>query len=170
MIYLTLGKFFSNSWYLLTTTSLYESKYRGSDGVLRDTRFNGNYVFNLLAGREFKLGKGEYPWTLSLSARYMLAGGQRKTPINLEESRKEESTVRFQDRAYTGRYDDFMRLDTKVSCVKNRKNSTHTIELDIQNVTNRLNTMYDYYDAELNRIETVTQLGFIPAILYRVEF
>jgi hypothetical protein len=30
--------------------------------------------------------------------------------------------------------------------------------------------MYDYYDPETDRIETVTQLGFIPAILYRVEF
>ena len=33
----TLEEYFSNSWYMMLTTSIYDSKYRGSDGILRNT-------------------------------------------------------------------------------------------------------------------------------------
>ena len=39
--------------------TLYESKYVGSDGIERNTSFNGNYVANLLLGKEFKLEKNK---------------------------------------------------------------------------------------------------------------
>ena len=42
----TLEKFYSKGYYFLFTTSLFDSKYKGSDGNKRNTRFNGNYVFN----------------------------------------------------------------------------------------------------------------------------
>jgi len=167
---LTVEKFFSRSWYFLTTTSLYQSEYKGSDGIERSTRYNGNYVFNALGGKEFMLGKGLFPWTFNASLRFTYAGGTRKTPIDLEASREAGYTIRYDHLAYTESYDDVLRLDFKVSFTKNRGRSNHTIELDIQNVTNRLNTMYDYYDSTQDEISTVTQLGFIPGILYRVEF
>ncbi len=169
-IELTVEKFFSDSWYCLATTSLYQSTYKGSDMILRDTRYNGNYVFNALGGKEFTLGKGMYPWKLNASIRFTFAGGRMKTPIDLEASREADYTIRKNELAYTESYDDVLRLDCKVSFVKNRGRSTHTIELDIQNATNRLNTMYDYYNSQEDAIESVTQLGFIPGILYRVEF
>lgn len=167
---LTVEKFFSKSWYLLTTTSLYQSEYKGSDGIERNTRFNGNTVFNALGGKEFILGRGKYPWTLNSSLRFTYAGGRRKTPIDLEASREAGYTVRYEKLAYSESYDDLLRLDFKVSFTKNRGRSTHTIELDLQNLTNRLYTMYDYYESTSDQIETVSQMGFIPGILYRVEF
>ncbi|MFZ4796913.1 MAG: TonB-dependent receptor, partial [Bacteroidia bacterium] len=48
-IELTIEKFFSKGYYGLFTSSLYSSKYSGSDGIERNTAFNGRYVFNLLA-------------------------------------------------------------------------------------------------------------------------
>ena len=48
---MTLEKYFSNSYYFLVTGSLFESKYEGSDGIERNTPFNGKYVLNLLAGK-----------------------------------------------------------------------------------------------------------------------
>jgi hypothetical protein len=98
------------------------------------------------------------------------AGGQRHTPIDLEESREKGYTVRKQELAWSEQYEDFIRLDFKASFIKNRKKSTHTIELDIQNVTNRLNVMGDYYDPDEDRIDAWTQMGIIPSIIYRVEF
>ena len=53
----TLEKFFSNHYYFLNTLSLFESKYTGSNGKIYNTAFNGNYVLNTLAGREFPAGK-----------------------------------------------------------------------------------------------------------------
>src|SRR5690606_18511344 len=54
---LTLEKFFSRGYYFLFTASLFDSRYRASDDILRNTAFNGNYVFNLLGGKEFRVGK-----------------------------------------------------------------------------------------------------------------
>jgi len=45
-----------------------------------------------------------------------------------------------------------------------------TTVLDIQNVSNRLNTMGAYYDPDEDMIDTWTQMGIIPTIIYRVEF
>ena len=167
---LTVERFFSRSWFFLGTVSLYDSKYRGSDGIERVTRYNGNYVFNVLGGKEFRLGSGMNPWMLGTSIRMMYAGGRRETPIDLEASREAGNTVRFDDLAYTDQYDDFFRLDTKVSFRKEKKKSTHYIELDIQNTTNKLNIMGNYYDTETDQIETWTQMGIIPSVIYRVEF
>lgn len=167
---MTIEKFFSRDWYFMLTTSLYESKYKAGDGVERDTRYNGNYVFNVLGGKEFTLGKGFYPWTLSTSLRFTWSGGRRRTPIDLESSREKGSTVHHENLAYSDKYDDFLRLDCKISFINNRGKSTHTIELDIQNANNRLNNMYEYYDPDSDQIECLTQMGFIPSILYRVEF
>ena len=53
----TLEKFFNKGYYYLTTVSLFQSKYTGSDNIERNTAFNSNYVLNALAGKEFNLGK-----------------------------------------------------------------------------------------------------------------
>ena len=44
---------------LITTSSLYDSKYKGSDGISRNTAFNGNYMVNILTGKEWNIGKKE---------------------------------------------------------------------------------------------------------------
>ena len=53
---LTFEKFLSDNYYFLLTTSLFESKYKGSDGIERNTAFNGNFVINLLGGFETEIG------------------------------------------------------------------------------------------------------------------
>src|SRR5690606_9207570 len=42
----TLERAFRRGYFFLVTASLFESKYKGSDGVKRDTDFNGNYALN----------------------------------------------------------------------------------------------------------------------------
>jgi hypothetical protein len=42
----TLSKSFSKRWYGLSTLSLYESNYTGSDGVNRPTDLNGQYIIS----------------------------------------------------------------------------------------------------------------------------
>ncbi len=167
---ITLEKFFTNNYYFLVTGSLYESRYTGSDGVERDTRYNGNYIFNVLAGKEFALGKEIIPRTIGISLRSIIAGGQRYTPVNLESSILEGYTVRDSDKAYSEKREDFIRFDFKAHYRVERNRSSHVIELDIQNVINRLNIMGDYFDSETQSVETYTQMGIIPVLSYRIEF
>ena len=49
----TLERFLNKGFYYLTTLSLYDSKYKIGNSSYYNTRFNGNYVFNFLAGKEF---------------------------------------------------------------------------------------------------------------------
>ena len=163
---LTLEKFFSNSYYFLFTTSLFNSEYTGSDNVWRNTAFNGNYIFNLLGGREFKLGKN----TLSLDIRGTFAGGRRYTEIDLEGSRLRGETERFDDRAFEEQYDPYFRLDFKGTYRMNSRKITQEWSVDLQNLTNRDNIFDQVYSRSEDAIESTYQIGLFPVIQYRILF
>lgn len=40
-------------FYYLINVSLYELIYIGSDEIVRDFCFNGNYIFNVILGKEW---------------------------------------------------------------------------------------------------------------------
>lgn len=164
---LTLEKFYSQGYYFLFTTSLFESKYRGSDNVLRNTAFNGNYVFNLLGGKELKIGKRS---VLSLDVRGTYAGGKRYTPIDLAASIAANDEVRDGTRAYEYRYPDYFRMDVKPGYRFNGKKSTHEFSVDIQNVTRNLNVFQQSYDIANKNIKTDYQLRFFVIPQYRLLF
>ncbi|MFC2100611.1 carboxypeptidase regulatory-like domain-containing protein [Bacteroidota bacterium] len=167
---ITLEKYYADQYFFMITTSLFDSKYRGSDGILRNTRYNSNYVFNILGGKEFNLGQNGSKRTLNVSVRGSWAGGLRYSPINLEESMEEGYTVRYQENLYSDQRPAFMRYDIKFSLRKEKKHTTRVWELDIQNVTNRLNTAGDYYSNHKQEIVEYSQLGIIPILSYRIEF
>lgn len=167
---LTLEKYFSDNYYFLVTGSLFESKYKGSDGIERNTRFNSKYATNVLAGKEFVFGSDEKKKTFGLSVRTTYVGGQRMSPIDLETSMLAGTTVRDHSRAFEEKVDDYLRIDLQVNLRSNRAKTTHILKLDIQNVTNRQNTFTTFYDAETQSIQKTTQLGLIPVISYKVKF
>ena len=53
----TLEKFFSKNYYYLFTASLFDSYYTSTSGKKFRTDYANNYLFNLLGGKEFKVGK-----------------------------------------------------------------------------------------------------------------
>ncbi len=166
----TLEKYFSANYYFLVTASLFDSKYRALDRVLRNTRYNSHYVFNALGGKDFIFGKGLRKRTISVNLKGTWAGGQWTTPIDLESSREEETTVRNEKLAFTEQWKDFFRFDLKISMSHDRKRANHTLELDFQNITNQLNVIGDYYDPYSRGIKYITQMGFVPILNYRILF
>lgn len=166
---LTLEKFLSNGYYTLLTTSFFESRYTGSDGVERSTAFNQNYVVNALAGKEWKVGKSKDN-VLGLNLRLNLMGGRRYTPIDREASQQQQQVVALDDRAFEKQYDPYVRADMKVSYTINRKKVSHQLAIDIQNLTNNQNIFQDIYNVSTNEITTEYQQGFLPDIQYRIYF
>jgi len=165
----TMRQTMSNGYYFLLTGSLYESKYKGADGKLRNTRFNGNLLTNFLAGKEFTVGKNKNN-IIALNTRFFWAGGKRTTPIDLEASRIAGNTVRIWDRAYEDKLRDYWRLDVGFSYRKNKPKFSSVVSLDIQNVTMRDNPFSEYYDSESDSIQEDFQLGILPILSYRIEF
>lgn len=167
---LTLEKFFSNNYFFTLTGSLYESKYTASNNKTYNTRYNGNYVLNILGGKEFALSKKDDARILAISTKGSFAGGHRFIPIDLEASREAGHTVRDFTNPYVNQRPSFIRVDLKMALRKNTAKTTRSLEMDIQNVTNTLNVAGDYYDPDTDSIETWTQLGLIPTLSYRIEF
>lgn len=168
---LTVEKFFSQGYYGLVTVSLFDSKYKGSDGVERSTAFDGGYVFNVLAGKEFKIGATGRR-ALTFDTKFTTAGGRPYSPVNLDASRAAGREIIYEDRAFSLRQDDYFRLDFKMGFRTNsaKRKLSQTFFLDFQNVTNRENIFAMRYNTVRGEVGRINQIGFFPDILYRVEF
>ena len=168
---LTLERYFTRGYYFLLTTSLYESKYRALDGVLRDTRWNGNYVGNFLFGREFTFaGRNGHTKVLGFNTRLSLIGARRFSPIDLEASREKGYTVTVDDKAFSLRGDDIFIPNISVTYRINMKRTSHEFKADIQNVANCSGVVERYYDHQLDKIVDLHQLAILPVIMYTFEF
>lgn len=170
-IELTLEKFFSDGFYGLLTTSFFESKYEGSDGIERNSPFNNGYVINLLAGKEFKIGKSKKN-ILFFDSKLTTAGGRYTTPIDLEASQNAGFEVLIEDLAFSNQNDAYFRWDIKFGVRINSENKkrSHQFYLDFQNVLNRENIFVERYNRLSNDIDRVNQIGFFPDFGYRFQF
>lgn len=171
-IELTLEKFFSNNYYMLMTTSIYDSKYKGSDGVERNTAFNNRFVYNLLAGKEWKFGQsGRNAFTLD--SKVTFSGGKPFTLIDLEATRANAGReIRMEEVAYANRYNSYFRWDMKLGVRLNSqtKKISHQFFVDFQNFTNRKNEFVRRYNEVTDQINSVEQIGFFPDVMYRIQF
>jgi hypothetical protein len=167
---LTLEKFFNRGYYLLLTTSAYNSLYTGSDGIERSTAFNNQFVLNTLFGKEWKFGRNQNN-ALTFDTRLTTAGGNPYTPIDLAGTRANGGReLRFNERAFSENYEQYFRVDTKFGIRLNRKKVSHQFFIDLQNVTNRENEFVQRYNVVTDQINRVNQIGFFPDVLYRVQF
>ncbi|HRP54177.1 MAG TPA: TonB-dependent receptor, partial [Fluviicola sp.] len=171
-IELTMQKFFSKSFYVLATVSVYDSKYRGSDGILRNTSYNGLYTANVLAGKEFKIGTKHI---IGIGAKVTVAGGKRYGYVDLTKTTAAREII-FSDSLFNERqFRDYFRADIKVSWKMNAKKVTHEIGLDFVNILNTKNILSLAYapnlaDPSKEPIAQKTQLGFLPLFYYRISF
>jgi hypothetical protein len=170
----TYEKFFSKTYFLLFTSSLYESKYKGSDGIERNTSFNGQYASNLLAGKEFPVGKHKNT-TLSTGLKLTYAGGLRYTPGDTAASRLAGELVEVDSLRNTKQFNDYFRLDLKLGVKINAKKITHELAFDFVNLLNTKNILkltyfYDPSHPNDNPVKETYQLGFLPLFYYKVDF
>ncbi|SEL37444.1 Outer membrane receptor proteins, mostly Fe transport [Aquimarina amphilecti] len=170
-IELTLERFFSKGYYGLLTTSLFESKYEGSDGIERNTPFNNGYVINLLAGKEFAMGKTKKD-VLFFDTRVTFSGGRYYTPVDLTASQAAGFEVLLEDFAFSEQNDGYFRWDVKFGYKINssKKKTSHQFYVDLQNVTANENLFARRYNRLTNDIDEVNQIGFFPDFGYRFEF
>lgn len=169
---LTIERFFGKGFYGMATGSIYESKYKGGDGIERNTAFNGKFVYNILIGKEIKVGK-EKQNAFTFDIKFTHAGGRYYTPINLGLSQLVDFQVlKGDDYAYSERYPNFLRLDVKAGFTLNSKKYkvSQSWAFDINNVTNNKNIFADRYNPTTNNITTAYQIGFFPNFVYRVQF
>ena len=170
---LTVEKFFSKSFFFLFTGSLYDSKYKGSDGIARNTAFNGKYAANLLAGKELKLSKNSM---LSLGGKLSYQGGKLYSPADPLASLARKEVVEVDSLRNSLRFPDYFRFDIKLGLKINSSHRlTHEIALDLVNVLDTKNVLSLSYAPDprnplADPLRRQYQLGRLPLFYYKLDF
>lgn len=166
---ITLERFLEKQYYFLLTGSLYKSEYQPLNGEWYSTAFDGNFQVTALGGKEFSVGKKKRN-ILGFNAKLIYSGGRRTTPIDLDASREAGRTVYLTDQPYGSRNWPYKRLDIGFSYKINAARMTHSILLDVQNVTSQQNIYSQYFSPSAGALRSVYQTGLLPVFAYRLEF
>ncbi|MBZ0099355.1 MAG: TonB-dependent receptor, partial [Taibaiella sp.] len=165
----SLERAFLDNYYLLATASIYKSTYTDYLGDEYNTTFNRGYQVNVVGGKEFKIGKSGRK-ILGLNGKVLYSGGMRESPIDLNKSIQTGETVYVPKQYFTRQVPAYFRTDLGIYYKINSRRVTHSIQLEVQNVTNRQNFYYSYFDREAATVKTVNQLGVLPNLSYRIDF
>jgi len=165
----TLEHFFSKQFFFLLSASLFDAKYQGSDGIWRNTDFNGGYAVNFLLTKEFKIKKNS---ALQIGTKLTTVGGRYYSPADTAASNAVSELVGIDSLKNTLQTKPYFRMDLRISYKWNRPKVSHEFALDIVNVLNTENILSTTYapGADGNNIRFEYQLGFLPLFYYRLEF
>ena len=169
----TLQRYFNKNWHALFSGCLYNSRYVASDGIERNTSFNGMYAVNFLAGREFEFGKNK---TFGLGVKVTGAGGKRRGTVDPVASADQGEVIFFDDGFNEEKFQDYFRFDIKTTYKVNKDKVMHEFGLDLVNLTSAKNILsYSYAPNndgvnDMNDIALNYQLGFLPIFYYRIDF
>lgn len=170
-IEITVEKPFTRNYYFLITASLFDSKYRASDNQWYDTYYNTGFVFNLLCGKDFVLGK-EKRNIIGVNSKLMIRGGYRYTPVDISRSLKQKRIIYDRAVSYSSSLPDFTRMDAGISYRRNQPGYSWIIMLDVQNVPDHKNVLRRKFIFENGEVKTidVKSLGIVPVLNLRIEF
>lgn len=164
---ITLEKYLSKKYYYIANISLFQSKYKGGDGVERNTVFNTNFLSNVLVGKDFYVGKNK---NLNANVRMVYTGGRRYIPIKLEQSNQAGYPVYDLANAYKSNFGNFFRADVQASYTINYAKNTLEFRIEIQNVTNSTSVQEIEYSPFLKTILERKYGQIIPVVSAQVKF
>jgi len=166
---ITLERFLHNGYYYLFTASFFDSKYKGDDGIERNTRFNTRWVFNLLYGKEWVLGSQKNR-ILGVNARLNFFGGKRATPVNMSESILAEDVVYDYSRLFEDQESNQYFVSVALNYRINKKNHTSIWSLQMANLLLDKENYGLYYNYKTKQVEPWEFAVPIPNLSYKIEF
>lgn len=166
----TLEKFLSRGYYYMLTASAFDSKYTAADGIERNTRFNRNYVFNLMAGKEWNTIKNKI---IGANVRINYLGGNRIEPINMEASMQQRDIVYGEtggNVAFSKSHEALPVISFTLSYRKNKSKYSSVWSFQVLNASGSEEYANDFYNLKTNKIDTKYDGLVIPNISYKIEF
>lgn len=165
----TLEQFMKNGFYYMLTGSIFKSKYRGGDLIWRNTRFDKGFIVNLLAGKEWMVGRLKQN-VFSINARLFFQGGDRYTPIDEKASNEERDIVADETQAYGKKFSPSLNGDVSVNYRINKRKISYEFSLKMLNVGMRTGMHFYEYNEKENKIKQIDGLGTIPNISFKIYF
>jgi len=165
----TLERFLKNGFYYLFTSSVFDSKYKGGDGVERNGLYNKHFILNLLGGKEWRTGKSKNN-ILGLNGRLTYMGGDRLTPILENESIESGEIVYDYSQAYSGKEKNAAILSFSVSYRINKQNRAGIWSFHLMNALGN----QEFRGYEINDKTRLPEKKFdrimVPNLSYKIEF
>lgn len=162
-------KYLSKGYYYMVTTSLFNSQYQGGDHKWRNTRYNRNFAFNFLIGKEWLMGKNQNK-ILGLNARLSYQGGDHYSPINTSQSLTDQEAIFDEAKAFSQQYSPAFTSHFTASYKLNKKKTTHEFALKIINLTQYKEYLGFRYNYQTQTVDTDREASFIPNLSYKIEF
>ena len=166
---LTFEKYISRGYYYLLTASVFNAKYKGGNNVWHNSRYNRNYAFNLLIGKEWMVGRNKQN-ILSVNIRLTYQGGDRYSPINESQSIIEQDAVYDENRAFSKQLPAAFIAHTSLSYKVNRRGKSHEFAVKIINLTGYKDFYGHRYNFFTHRVDEDKESIVIPNISYKFEF
>ena len=166
---ITLERFLKDGYYYLFTASLFDSKYKGDDGIERNTRFNTRYVVNILYGKEWVVGRQKNK-ILGVNAKVNLFGGRRTTPVNEFESDLAQDVVYDYSRLYEDLEPDKFHVSATINYRINKKRHSSIWSLQMVNLFLAKENYGLYYNYKTNQVERWEFAVPVPNLSYKIEF
>jgi hypothetical protein len=164
---LTFERFMKNGLYYMVTASIYASRYKGGDGIERNTRLNQNYALNLLGGKEWKVKENNF---FSVNGKFTVLGGIRYTPPDQEASQAATAVVYDMSRLYENRWNTNFLVDISLNYRINRPKVSHNFILQAKNLTAQSDLIgfsYNYVD---NYAQPMEMAIVLPYLSYKITF
>ncbi len=166
---ITLDKYMNRGYYFMTTISLFNSEYKGDDNVWRNTRYNRNYAFNFLIGKEWQSGISKQR-LFGLNARFSYQGGDRYSPINTAASVAAKNVIYDETNAFSKQIKPSFTAHFTVSYKINRAKVAHEIAFKMLNAT-AFREFYEFrYNYLANTVDEYRESIVIPNLSYKIEF
>lgn len=166
---ITYERYMSGGIYYMATASVFDARYRTAEGEWFDTRYNRNFVLNLLAGKEWMLGRNRQN-LLGVNGRVTFQGGDRYSPIDEAASAARQEAVYDESRPYSQRLEPILLGHLTLSYKVNREKTAHEIALKVLNITGYKDYYGHRYNYQTGQVEAEREANIIPNISYRIEF
>ena len=163
----TLEKFINNGFYYMITASVYDSKYKGGDGIERNTKYNQNFVFNALAGKEWQTKKNN---TFGVNAKFTILGGKRESPVNQMESTQYEYVIYDYSHIYENQLPTNYYVDLSINYTVNRPKCSHAIIFQAKNLLMQEESLGHAYNYKTNSVEPYGLTIIYPYLSYKIQF
>ncbi len=166
---LSLRRFTKKGFYFLLTGALFQSEYKGGDGIWRNTEFNQRFSYNALVGKEIELKpKENKKRLLGLNANLRHSGGTWQNTIDEEQSSIYGWTRYDFDNPYNNRQPALVNFDFTLSLKGIHKNFTGEFSVQIKNVFNQRTVIGQEWDERIQSVKEIRDYGIIPVIGYKV--
>jgi hypothetical protein len=166
---ISLDKYMTNGFYYMFTSSIFNSQYKGGDNIWRNTRYNRNYAFNFLAGKEWQLGDNKQK-VIGINVRASYQGGDRHSPIDATKSTTNQKVEFDENKAFSKQISPSFTTHFSILYRKNKAKTTTEWAFKVLNAT----MFKEFYGFQYNyKTQIVTEHRetiFIPNLSYKIQF